>query len=222
MEGPPEAVAFPSGFQPKLGDNNAGNNPLDNCLIFVLHFCVPSYIYTNYCFLVTKKDMSDYERLGMKFNDLQKENVALKDLVQTQQQQIDQLLNKTENARQVINTLIQRLKQLETRVDRHEAKRDEIQLNLQNNWQRSSNDYHIPKAIKIDGIIYLRGLIDNGNSKEITQLPEGWRPQKQIYFSQASCGCAVSVYIQSDGWIRCNSSTPVEKFLSLNGISFIL
>ena len=220
----PDAELIPSGFKPKSGDNTE-NNQMENCLIFVLHFCVPSYIYTNYCFVLKEKDISEYEKLEMRFNDLYKENQTLKtelntitNTSRTQQQQISQLLESVNTLSQTTDTMLQRIQELETTVE-GKTRIHEIGLNLENNWVPWDDGAWIPKARKIGNVVYLRGLVKNGTSNTITTLPEGWRPSKyQMFCTYSDRATRVDVY--SDG--RVYQVTAWGTHISLAGITFIV
>ena len=60
MQQIPEAITIPTGFDPKSHGDNTENDQLENCLLFVLHFSAPPYIFLNYCFKIKEK-VSEYE-----------------------------------------------------------------------------------------------------------------------------------------------------------------
>ena len=219
----PDPMTIPTGFQPK-SNNNTENNQLENCLLFVLHFAAPPYIYFNYVFTLKERDISENEKLGMRFDDLQKENIGLKekvntmgDKVETQQSQINELLNSVQTQQQQINQLTQRLQQLETKVD-NEAKVQEIDLNLHHNWVQWDGSWPA-KAIKIGHVVYLSGLLKNGTNNHIATLPEGWRPSKNGLFGQFS-DKATRIDVYTNGQVH--KITDWGVHLSLAGISFVV
>eukprot|EP01084_Bolivina_argentea_P022334 41496_1 len=213
LDGVPEAITIPTGFIPINNTNDNANNQMENCLLFVLHFSAPPIIYLNYCFIIKEKDVSDYDKLSMRFDDLQRENVTLKTTVQTQKEQMDELSRAN-------NELTQRVQQLEAKFDNNEQKLEEIELNLQNNWKRQSTSFSAPKAIKIGHCVYVQGLIDGGTSGIIATLPEGWRPTEHKMFVQRSNGANTRVDVQSNGNIVQQSTWTT--WLSLEGISFVV
>lgn len=98
----PDAMTIPSGYEPKLDNNENDNNQMENCLLFVIHVSAPPYIYFNYGFIIKEKDVSDNDKLEMRVIDLEKENKTLtekltaaeakiEELQQSHQQQIDSL-----------------------------------------------------------------------------------------------------------------------------------
>ena len=58
---------------------------MEHCILFILHFSAPPYISFNYCFIVKGMFVSEYDRLGMRLSDLEKENKALRDTVKANQ-----------------------------------------------------------------------------------------------------------------------------------------
>ena len=220
----PEAIGIPSKFEPKSDDDSKENNQMENCVLLVLHVSMPPYIFLNYCFILNEQDISDYDKLGMKLDDIVKENHGLKTKLneaintnQTQQTQINELLS-------TVNALTQRVQQLERNIDEQETKQDAmIVLNLGNNWKRYGDAYFTPKAIKVGRIVYLRGLINGGSgSSDIATLPDGWRPLKLKYFAQASGGSAQTITININGNFYCHSPYQWKDWLSLDGIHFFV
>eukprot|EP01083_Nonionella_stella_P308318 1087193_1 len=206
----PDAINIPTGFEPRSNDDTDMNK--QNYLLFTLHFAAPPYIYFNYCFVIKEKNVSDIDKVKMTLFDLQNENNALKDTVdrlvqtlQAQQQQMDDVI-------QANRGLAQRLQQLETQ--------EEIELNLENGWKQYDANWNVPKAIKSGNVVYLNGLMKDGQTHYIATLPEGWRPTKEKMFSQCSHNCQTRVDVHPNGVI--NQVSSWNTYLSLDGITYVV
>eukprot|EP00483_Globobulimina_turgida_P013673 UN13699 len=176
---------------------------MENCLLFVLHFSAPPYIFFNYCFILKEKDVSDFDKLSMRLNDVKKENQSLQYTIEIQQQSLHA-------QQQQINQLTQRLQDLEARIS-EEAKMEEMDLVLQNKWQRFDQTFAGAKAFKIGNVVYLKGLVKSGSGTTIATLPEGWRPDTRRIFCQNQDGAAMRVDVLSNGIISYH-----------DGISFVM
>eukprot|EP01083_Nonionella_stella_P300592 1027098_1 len=226
----PDAIHIPTGFTPDpIVRTNAEETKTEKdsklCLLFVLHFSSPPYIYLNYCFTLKQKHVSDSDVLNMRFNDLQKENKTLQQSIQTQEQQINQLVQTVRNQNRQINALTKRVHRNDTRL-----KVEEIDLHLMNKWKCKPNNqynaYAPPKATKIGKIVHLKGSIIyqgstgiyNNNTLDrelVATVPQGWRPSKDRRFF---LDMNKSWTIFSDGRVK----MPSGYCDSLDGISFVL
>jgi len=204
------------------------NSGEESSLLFVLHFDAPPYISFNYCFIVRGMFVSEYDRLGMKIQDLEKENKALRDVMKSNQHQIQQLIHRVDHLSEINGVLTQRflLQEIDEKVDYSKSNEspqsvEEIELNLKNNWVRYDDSWSMPKAFKIGHVVYLNGLIKDGTKGHIATLPKGWRPRKQKMFAQCSNGSTTRVDVLADGRIFL-FVTQFQSFLSLEGMAFVI
>eukprot|EP01084_Bolivina_argentea_P051123 94018_1 len=192
------------------------------CLLFLLHFSPSKYVKCNYCFVIEEKHLTDNDRFMIKFNELKNENEKLKNRLDKTEneltQKVNQLSQSLDQATNTINALKERVEQLDTNINNgNELKSEEIDLNLQNNWVRQSNDYAPPKAIKFGRIVYLMGSVKNGNNNNVVAiLPEEWRPHKNVDFFKHT----------ADHWTVYSNGNITRRHrydpASLDGISFVI
>ena len=222
MKTVPDAVPISKGFESESSVEQE-HNQAPHCLLLVLHVSAPPYIYFNYGFILIEKDISDNDKLVMRVNDLQRENQSLKSRLSDAENMIN-------SCQQKFNQLFGLIKRLEAKIDgqtspgtevgANEMKVEKMDLQLRNNWVRYSSAEAKPEAIKIGNVVYLKGLLKNGTSNVIANLPSGWRPAKFVRAVSAQ-GCtpyATQITIQPNGDIYQNS--PWKYYLSLGGISF--
>merc|ERR1719361_133875 len=204
------------------------NSGEESSLLFVLHFDAPPYISFNYCFIVRGMYVSEYDRLGMRIRDLEKENKNLRDLTKVNQHSIQQLIHRVDHLSEINGVLTQRflLQEIDEKVDTGKSNEssqtvEEIELSLRNNWVRYDESWSVPKAFKIGPVVYLNGLIKDGTKGHIATLPKGWRPRKQKMFAQCSNGSTTRVDVLADGRIFL-FVTQFQSFLSLEGMAFVI
>lgn len=89
-------------------DEETEHSGEESSLLFVLHFDAPPYISFNYCFIVRGMFVSEYDRLGMRIRDLEKENKALRDVMKSNQHQIQQLIHRVDHLSEINGVLTQR------------------------------------------------------------------------------------------------------------------
>lgn len=92
-------------------------------------------------------------------------------------------------------------------------------------------DYNAPafRADQLNGMVYLRGAVtfnsDNGDDKEVMELPAGYRPAKTVtvlvssfnpFGDQSEFG---ALEIQPDGDVRIYGESD-DRFVGLDGVSF--
>ena len=75
---------------------------------------------------------------------------------------------------------------------------------FENNWENFSNTYGKASFKKVNGIVYIRGLVKSGDNRStIFTLPEGYRPAVRIMLSAPMHGKnAVRLDIDKDGHIK--------------------
>jgi len=91
------------------------------------------------------------------------------------------------------------------------------------NYNSNSGTYQTARFTKIDGIVYVEGLVKNGSSATsiILVLPPGYRPAKRLMTSTFSAGGATRIDVQSTGamlmstgasttWASITMSFPVD------------
>lgn len=214
----PDAVGIIEGDEGKRDDDEKenGDTKKQRCLLFVVHFSPSKYMQCNYCFVIEEKHLSDTERFMIKFNELKSENEKLRaDLMVKNDELKEDLQAELVQANTTIHTLQQNLQRANDTIERltlrvqqlerfhDESKMQEIDLNLENNWQRFHENWAAPKAAKIGPVVYLKGMVKGGAANTaIAHLPEGWRPSKHRMFAASQGNPASSrLDVYTDGRI---------------------
>jgi len=75
-------------------------------------------------------------------------------------------------------------------------------LSLNSTWVTYGYDYGVPRYCRINGVVYVQGLIKNGPvSSAIATLPVGFRPDTFVIKSNSMSGGFTRVDFRSDGQI---------------------
>ena len=222
MKTVPDASGIIEGDEGKSDANNTENvkdtikdKESKFCLLFIVHFNPSKFVRCNYCFVMNEQYLNDADRFMIKFNELKQEN--------------EELQNKLSGANNTINTLSQslqrleqRVQELEQKVDNDDNKREEIDLELINNWVDYGGNWSKPKATKINNVVYLHGLVKNGSANTyICYLPQGWRPQRSTMFAAGQDGntaARIDVYTAGGVYLCGNYAS----YLPLENIRFVV